>query len=114
MSAVNTANIVADWHSLAHAQDDGPNISLLHESPELRVLLVALAAGQGLPEHPGPATCFHFLDGEGEVVVDGQAVAVAAGATMIVPSGAYRSVRTDSGLVFLGNLGDPASAHKAR
>lgn len=105
------ANVVADWRSLARVRDDGPSVSLLHESPQLKVVLVALAAGQGLPDHPGPAACFHFLDGEGEVVVDGHAVAVAAGATLIVPSGGHRSVRTNSGLVFLGNLGHPASMH---
>lgn len=111
---MTSVNYVADWQSIAHASDDGPSISMLHESEELRVLLVALAAGQVLPDHPGPATCFHFLDGEGEVVVNGEAVAVAAGATLVIPTGAYRSIRTNSGLTFLGNLGDPASAHKER
>ncbi|MGH9110603.1 MAG: cupin domain-containing protein [Acidimicrobiales bacterium] len=103
--------VVPDWRSVAQAGDDGPGVSLLHESPELKVVLVALGAGQGLPDHPGPAACFHFLDGRGEVLIDGRPEAVSAGATVIVPPGARRGVRTSSGLVFLGNLGDPASEH---
>lgn len=105
------SKVVPDWRSVAQARADGPGVSLLHLSHELKVVLVSLAAGQSLPDHPGPAACFHFLAGEGEVVVDGQAEAVSAGATVIVPPGAQRGVRTASYLVFLGNLGDPDSEH---
>lgn len=98
-----------DWRAVAHVHDDGPDVTLLHESPELKVVLVALAAGQGLPEHPGPAACFHILDGQGVVLVDGEQVPVSAGATVVVPTGAVRAVRASTPLVFLGNLGDPGS-----
>jgi len=84
-------------------------VTLLHESPELKVVLVGLEVGQALPVHPGPSASFHFLDGQGVMVIDAEEVEVAAGATVVVPTGAARGVRAISRLVFLGSLGDPAS-----
>ena len=84
-------------------------MTLLHESPELKVVLVGLEVGQALPVHPGPSASFHFLDGQGVMVIDAEEVEVAAGATVVVPTGAARGVRAISRLVFLGSLGDPAS-----
>lgn len=98
-----------DWRQAAEPAADGPSVKYLHESPELKVVLVTLAAGQALPPHPGPAASFHFLDGEGVMVVDGEEQAVSAGATAIATTGSVRSVRATGRLVFLGNLGDPAS-----
>lgn len=98
-----------DWRTVAGDAADGPAVSVLHESTELKVVLVALGAGQGLPVHTGPAASFHFLDGHGAMTVGDDDVEVSAGATVVVASGAERAVRTDSALVFLGNLGDPGS-----
>lgn len=98
-----------DWRGEVNFSAEGPGVTVLHESPELKVVLVGLDVGQALPVHPGPAASFHFLDGEGVMVVGSEEVEVAAGATVIVPTGASRGVRATSRLVFLGNLGDPAS-----
>lgn len=104
-------SVWTDWRVLAAPTAEGPNVRVLHESSELKTVLVALGAGQDLPEHRGPAACFHILDGEGTVLVDGEELAVSAGATVVVPPGATRGVRTGSAIVFLGNLGDPGSEH---
>jgi uncharacterized protein (DUF2249 family) len=104
-----TTNVWPDWRSTAQFSADGPGVTVLHESAELKVVLVALEAGQALPVHPGPAASFHFLDGHGVMVVDDDEIAVSAGATVVAPTGARRAVRAKSALVFLGNLGDPAS-----
>lgn len=98
-----------DWRNTVRFSEDGPGVRVLHESAELKVVLVGLRAGQGLPVHPGPAASFHFLAGEGIVGVGAEEIAVAAGTTVVVPPGARRAVRATSRLVFLGNLGDPAS-----
>jgi quercetin dioxygenase-like cupin family protein len=82
---------------------------VLHESGELKVVLVALAPGQALPAHPGPAASFHILDGRGIVAVDTAEIAVSAGAIVIAPTGTRRAVRAETALTFLGNLGDPRS-----
>lgn len=99
----------ADWHDVVAPQEGAPDVRVLHESEELKVVLVALAAGQALPDHPGPAASFHILSGSGAVVIDDAAHPVEAGATVIAGSGSRRSVRAETALVFLGNLGDPAS-----
>lgn len=98
-----------DWSTVVAARDAGPDVRVLHESEALKVVLVALAPGQALPPHPGPAASFHILSGTGAVVLDGTPVAVSAGATVVVAPGRERSVRAETPLVFLGNLGDPGS-----
>ena len=98
-----------DWRSTVTFSEDGPGVTLLHESPELKVVLVGLGVEQALPVHPGPSASFHFLEGEGVMVVGTEEVAVVAGATVVVPTGVSRGVRATSRLVFLGSLGDPAS-----
>ncbi len=98
-----------DWRGTVEFSDDGPGVTVLHESAELKVVLVGLGAGQALPVHPGPAASFHILDGKGVVVVDDEEIAVSAGATVVAPTGSRRAVRANSAVVFLGNLGDPAS-----
>lgn len=42
-------------------------VTLLHELPELKVVLVGLE--QALPVHPGHSASFHFLDGEAVMTV---------------------------------------------
>lgn len=106
----NTADIVyPDWHDVVKHQSAGPDVAVLHESADLKVVLVALAPGLALPPHPGPSASFHIVSGDGDVVIDGVAHPVSAGATVIVRPGCERSVRATTPLVFLGNLGDPAS-----
>jgi len=104
-----TGGVWADWRDVVAPQETGPDVRVLHESDELKVVLVALAPGQALPDHPGPAASFHILSGSGAVVVDDAVQPVTAGTTVIAGPGSRRSVRADTALVFLGNLGDPAS-----
>lgn len=101
--------IWSDWRETVRYNGNGPGVTLLHESGDLKVVLVGLEPGQALPPHPGPAASFHFLDGEGVMLVGTDEVRVSAGATVVVPPGHTRSVRATTRLVFLGSLGDPAS-----
>ena len=111
---MSAANVWPDWRVVVAAGDSGPDVVVLHESAELKVVLVALAAGQGLPQHPGPTASFHVLSGTGAVVVDDREHPVSAGATVVAGSGTRRAVRATSSLVFLGNLADPASEEGPR
>lgn len=103
------ATVWPDWRAVVAARDLGPDVAVLHESAELKVVLVALAANQRPPAHPGPAASFHVLSGTGAVVIGEVEHPVSAGATVVAASGTRRSVLATSPLVFLGNLGDPAS-----
>jgi hypothetical protein len=78
------------WRSAVTFSEDGPGVTLMHESPELKVVLVGLGVGQSLPVHPGPSASFHFLDVGGVMVVGTEEVDVAAGATVVVPTGVSR------------------------
>lgn len=98
-----------DWRTAVEFASGGPAVTVLHESSELKTVLVALNPGQGLPAHAGPAACFHILDGSGAVLVDDDEIAASAGSTVIVPPGSRRAIRADTPLVLLGNLGDPGS-----
>jgi quercetin dioxygenase-like cupin family protein len=100
-----------DWRTTVSFSSTAPDVTVLHESAELKVVLVGLEPGQALPVHPGPAAAFHFLYGAGVITVNGEQITVSAGATVVAPSGALRTVRAASRLVFLGSLGDPASEH---
>ena len=99
------------WGEAVQFGDGGPGVTLLHESDELKVVLVGLRAGQSLPVHPGPAASFVFLQGEADMMVGEDEIRAAAGTVVVVPSGAARAVRAVSDAVFVGSLGDPASEH---
>jgi quercetin dioxygenase-like cupin family protein len=105
------AKVLPDWRDTVSYSAAGPGVTLLHESDELKVVLVGLEPGQALPPHPGPAASFQVLSGEGVIAVDDEQVSVTAGAIVVVPSGALRSVRAVSRLAFLGCLGDPSAEH---
>lgn len=98
-----------DWRDTVRFQTAGPGVTLLHESAELKVVLVGLEPGQALPAHPGPAASFHFLDGDGVMLVGPDEIDVVAGTTVVVPPGHTRSVTARTRLAFLGSLGDPGS-----
>lgn len=97
----------SDWRDTVRFRDTGPGVTVLHESLELKVVLVGLRAGQSLPEHPGPAAAFHFLDGAAVMAVDAEQIEVTAGATVVVPPGGVRGVRAITDVAFLGSLADP-------
>src|SRR5665647_1135079 len=93
-----------DWRSTVTFSEDGPGVTLLHESPELKVVLVGLGVGQALPVHPGPSASFHFLEGEGVMVVGTEelAVRVRCGWTPSRPGARPRSSPRVSGPPCLG------------
>jgi hypothetical protein len=94
-----------DWRSAVTFSEGGPGVTLLHESPELKVVLVARRWAGPAGSH-GTSAWFHFFDGEGVMDFGTDAV---EGATVVVPTGALRGLRAMSRLVFLESLGDPAS-----
>ncbi len=97
------------WRDAVEFSPAGPSVNVLHESPDLKVVLVGLRAGQRLPVHPGPAASFLVLAGDAVVVVGEDEVSAGTGTVVVVPPGANRGVRAESDVVFLGNLGNPAA-----
>jgi quercetin dioxygenase-like cupin family protein len=97
------------WADTVRFSPEHPVPTVLHESDELKVVLVGMEPGQVLPEHPAPAAMFHVLDGTGTVTVDGAPADVGPGATIIAASGTRRGWRARTRLVFLGSLANPGA-----
>lgn len=94
--------------ALRHARYDGAIWSC--NSEQLNVNLMRLSAGQGIPEHVNGEldVLLAVFEGEGELLVDGEAQALAPGVAVVVPRGASRAIRATRGpLVYL-------SAHRQR
>lgn len=87
----------------AHAvfSPDGSQPQVLVDSTHLRVVLVGLEADQAIPSHPEALAVYHFLEGQGDMIVNGEALPVGPGATVIAPPGSARGMRAATRLVFL-------------
>lgn len=100
-----TTNIPALFYpvtqELARFDADRPRPQFLVDSEKLKVIVVGLEVGQQIPSHPEALAVYHFLDGEGVMIVNGEEFAVSAGSTVVTPPGAARGMRATSRLTFL-------------
>jgi hypothetical protein len=53
--SARTHGAFSDWRASVSFSDAGPSVSVLHESKDLKVVLVGVEPGQSLPPHRGPA-----------------------------------------------------------
>lgn len=89
------------WRELVRYASPGPQPTLLCDEPELRVLVGGLEPGGRIPAHAERRAIYHFLEGEGTMVIDGQRHPVAAGVTVIAPTGSSRGIEAGTRLAFL-------------
>jgi quercetin dioxygenase-like cupin family protein len=77
----------------------------------LRVTLVGVTAGQGLPEHvaEGPVT-IHVLEGAMDVQATGRTWSLATGGLLALDGGVTHSVTSRDGAIFLLTLMQPERA----
>jgi quercetin dioxygenase-like cupin family protein len=94
--------VFPSWRDLVRYASPGPQPTLLCDEPDLRVLVAGLEPGGRIPPHPGPRAVYHFLEGEGVMVLDGRSHPVTAGVTVIAPAGSTRGIEAVSRLAFLG------------
>jgi copper chaperone CopZ/quercetin dioxygenase-like cupin family protein len=97
------------WQEIIRYSADGPQHQKLMETDDYKAVLVGLEADQKIPPHPAAAATYHFLDGTGAMVVDGERLGVSPGATIVVPAGIPRGVEADTRLAFLGSHGVPGA-----
>ncbi|MCC6498680.1 MAG: cupin domain-containing protein [Anaerolineales bacterium] len=95
----------SDTKSKAAFASDGPKPQFLIDTPQFKVLVAGLEAGQQIPIHPAEAAMYHFLEGEGLMTVDEETFAVKPGVTIIAPGGAKRGINAKTRIVFLGSKG---------
>jgi quercetin dioxygenase-like cupin family protein len=84
---------------------DGPRPQFLLDSPQFKVLVVGLQAGQKIPLHPGEPAMYYFLEGEGAMTVGDETFAINPGVTIIAQAGVPRGMTAKTKLVFLGTKG---------
>ncbi len=94
--------IIPDWRERVVFSSEGPQPQVLIATDKLKSVLVGLEVGVQIPVHPGPAAVYHFLEGEGQMIVDEEHIPVQAGMTIVVPDGARRGMETETRLSFLG------------
>ncbi len=85
---------------------DGPKPQFLMDTPKFKALVVGLEAGGLIPVHPGEAAMYHFLEGEGLMIVGEESFVIKPGVTIVVPSGVKRGMNAKTRVVFLGSKGE--------
>ena len=80
---------------------EGVQPQTLFQQGEAKVLVGGLEAGQKIPAHPEGLAVYHFLEGRGWMLVDGERLAVAPGTTVITLEGAPRGMEAETRLIFL-------------
>lgn len=100
----------SDWKERITFTPEGPSYQELIVTDSFRAVLVGLEAGQKIAPHTTSAGAYHFLDGSGWMVVNGERYAIKPGATIAVGGGASRGVEAETRLAFLGtqaSMGKP-------
>ena len=90
-----------DWREKVVYSAEGPQPQILLENEKVKVLIAGLEPGQRIPPHPETLGVYHFLEGTGWMIVDGERLPVEPGATVITPVGASRGVEAGTRLAFL-------------
>ena len=97
----NSTLFYADTKTLATFSKEDLQPHFLLDGETLKVIVAGLEAGQQIPAHPESSAMYHFLEGRGEMTVDGEQFSVEPGVTVIVQDGSSRGMRADTRLVFL-------------
>lgn len=90
-----------DWREKVTYAPDGPQPQMLVLDDHVKVVVAGLEAGQQIPAHAEAAAIYHFLEGRGWLIVDGQRLPVGPGATVVMPDGAVRGMEAETRLAFL-------------
>lgn len=78
-----------------------PQPAFLFENERIKVVAGGLKAGQSIPEHPEALAVYYILEGKGQMVVDGERIAVGPGTTVVTAAGSRRGMVAETQLSFL-------------
>jgi len=90
-----------NWKEKISFSDEGPQPSILMADDKVKIIMAGLEAGQKIPEHPEAAAMYHFLEGNGWMLADGERLPVSAGATVVMPEGTSRGMEAETRLSFI-------------
>lgn len=90
---------LSEWIEFAA---NGTVSKTLLDTPQTKVTLFCMAAGQELTEHTaGKPAIVHFTSGDGEFVLEGKTHLIVPGTWFYMPSGARHSLKVRRDTVFL-------------
>ncbi|MBI2955188.1 MAG: cupin domain-containing protein [Chloroflexi bacterium] len=97
---MSQAEYYPDWKEKVAFAEEGPFPQILLQSDKAKVVLAGLEPGQKIPPHPEALAVFHFLEGEGWMIVDGERLRATPGTIVIAHQGAARGIEAETRLVF--------------
>ncbi len=98
---MNETTLYPDWKKHVVYGTDGPQPHVLMANEKVKALVAGLAPGARIPEHAEAQALYYFISGTGWMTVDGERMAVTAGATIVMPEGAVRGLEAETDLAFL-------------
>ena len=98
---MNEKMLYPDWREQVVYGENGPSHEVLHQTDRVKVLVGAMRAGQRIPVHPEGESVYYFLEGSGQMTVDGERFAVGPGAIVVIPAGGKRGLEAETELAFL-------------
>jgi mannose-6-phosphate isomerase-like protein (cupin superfamily) len=72
---------------------------ILRATPDYKVPLICLEAGQVIEPHPSGKGVFYIIEGSGVMTVDGTEVDIKAGSMIFIEKGESRGIRATERLV---------------
>ncbi len=90
-----------NWREKVIYSHEGPQPQVLMVNEKVKIILAGLEPGQKIPEHAETTAMYHFLDGNGWMLVDSERLAVGSGATVVMPEGTVRGMEAETRLAFL-------------
>ncbi len=72
---------------------------ILCASPDAKVPMICLEAGQEIPAHPSGTGVFYVLEGKGVMSLDGEEIELSKGKVVFAPGGSERGIRSIERLV---------------
>lgn len=90
-----------NWRDTVIFAPEGPQPQVLMDNDRVKIIIAGLEPGQKIPEHPENSAMYHFLEGSGWMLVDGERIPVQTGATIVMPDGTVRGLEAETRLAFL-------------
>ncbi len=72
---------------------------ILYGSPNLKVPLICMEAGQEIPPHPSGTGIFYVLEGKGVLTLDDEKLNLSKGTIIVAPEGSSRGIKCEEKLV---------------
>ena len=90
-----------NWKDRIVYGEAGPEPQILLEDEKIKLILGGLKPGQQIPDHPEGQAIYYFLEGEGVLTADGEAMPVKAGSIVTMPAETVRGVKAETQLAFM-------------